>query len=308
MEDEEQKSTEASPQSHKAGFINILGKPNVGKSTLMNALVGERVSIITSKAQTTRHRILGIVNGDDFQMVFSDTPGIIKPNYKMQESMMSFVRSSLEDADVFLYIVEIGDKMEKQPREFEKIMDQTEVPVLLLLNKKDLMKDAAKLEAALSTWKVDKPHVELRVISALDEADAGSVFDWILDRLPLSPPYYPKDALTDKPERFFMEEIVREKILLNYKQEIPYSCEVVIESFKEEEAIIRIRAEIYVNRKSQKPILIGKGGSMLKKVGTEARIEAEKFFGKKIYLELFVKVKENWRDSDSMLKRLGYRG
>jgi len=308
MEDEELKSTIANPENHKAGFINILGKPNVGKSTLMNALVGERISIITSKAQTTRHRILGIVNGDDFQMVFSDTPGIIKPNYKMQESMMTFVRSSLEDADVFLYMVEIGDKMEKQPREFEKIMDQTEVPVLLLLNKKDLMKDAAKLEAALSTWQVDKPHVELRVISALDEADARGVFDWILDRLPLSPPYYPKDALTDKPERFFMEEIVREKILLNYKQEIPYSCEVVIEAFKEEEAIIRIRAEIYVNRKSQKPILIGKGGSMLKKVGTEARIEAEKFFGKKIYLELFVKVKENWRDSDNMLKRLGYRG
>jgi len=202
----------------------------------------------------------------------------------------------------------LGDKIEKQPREFEKIMEQTEVPVLLLLNKKDLLKDPAKAEEALKLWDLNKEHVEVRVISALDEVDSKAVFDWILERLPVSPPYYPKDALTDKPERFFVEEIVREKILINYKQEIPYSCEVVVDAFKEEEKIIRIRAEIFVNRKSQKPILIGKGGSMLKKVGTEARADAEKFFGKQIYLELYVRVKENWRDSDNMLKRLGYRG
>lgn len=295
---------------HKAGFINILGKPNVGKSTLTNALVGEKISIITSKAQTTRHRILGIVNGDDFQMVFSDTPGIIKPNYKMQESMMSFVRSSLEDADIFLYLSEVRDTPENQPEEFQHILGQKEVPVLVLLNKIDLEKEDAVREAE-ALWKAHcesaEAGVEVRMISALEATDAAGVFQWILERLPVSPPYYDKDALTDKPERFFMEEIVREKILMHYKQEIPYSVEVVIDAFKEEEDIIRIRADIYANRKSQKPILIGKGGSMLKKIGTEARLDAEAFFGKKIFLELYVKVKENWRDSDTMLKRLGYR-
>lgn len=293
--------------THRAGFVNIVGKPNVGKSTLMNGLVGERLSIITSKAQTTRHRILGIVNGDDFQVVFSDTPGIIRPNYKMQESMMSFVRTSMEDADVFIYMAEFGDKPENQPEEFAQILAQAGMPVLLLINKIDNCKAEQDKEEALAAWSVESEHVEVKAISALEESDVRSVFDWILSRLPECPPYFPKDALTDKPERFFVEEIVREKILLHYKQEIPYSCEVVVDQFKEDDDIIRIRAEIYVNRKSQKPIVIGRNGSMLKKVGTEARLDAEKFFGKQIYLELHVKVKENWRDNDSMLKRLGYK-
>lgn len=296
--------------THKAGFVNILGKPNVGKSTLMNELVGEKLSIITSKAQTTRHRILGIVNGDDFQIIFSDTPGIIKPNYKMQESMMSFVRTSMEDADVFLYMAEIKDKPDNQPDEFVKILENSQIPTLILINKVDTIKDAEELAVLKSRWEVDlskSSNIELRFISALNPQDAADVFSWIVNKVPESPGYFPKDALTDKPERFFIKEIIREKILLNYKQEIPYSCEVVIESFKEEEAIIRIRAEIFVNRKSQKSIVIGKGGNMLKKVGTEARKDAEAFFGKQIYLELFVRVKENWRDDDNMLKRLGYR-
>jgi GTP-binding protein Era len=292
--------------AHQSGFVNILGKPNVGKSTLMNALVGERLSIITSKAQTTRHRILGIVNGDNFQIVFSDTPGIIKPNYKMQESMMSFVRSSLEDADIFLYLSEIKDKLDNQPDELKLILNQTEIPVLLLLNKTDLVKDES-MEYHFEHWKIDQPNVEIRAISALNNEDVAGVLNWILEKLPESEPYFPKDALTDKPERFFVEEIIREKILINYQQEIPYSCEVVVETFKEEEHIIRIRAEIYVNRKTQKPIVIGKGGEMLKKVGIAARADMEQFFGKHVHVELFVKVKENWRDDDSMLKRLGYQ-
>ena len=293
--------------SHKAGFVNILGKPNVGKSTLMNGLVGERLSIITSKAQTTRHRILGIVNGDDFQVVFSDTPGIIKPNYKMQESMMAFVRTSLEDADVFIYMAELGDKPEKQPEAYQKIISQTEVPILVLVNKKDLAESPEYLETEIGQWKASAVHAEVRAVSALNPKNVKKIFNWIIKNIPESPPYFPKDALTDKPERFFVEEIIREKILMHYKQEIPYSCEVVVDEFKEEETIIRIRAEIFVNRASQKPIVIGKGGSKLKTVGTEARQDAEKFFGKQIYLELFVKVKENWRDNDSMLKRLGYK-
>lgn len=294
--------------SHKAGFVNILGKPNVGKSTLSNGLVGERLSIITSKAQTTRHRILGIVNGDDFQVIFSDTPGIIKPNYKMQESMMSFVRTSMEDADAFLYLAEIKDTPEKQPEEFIKILEQSKVPSLLLVNKIDQVNDAEELAVLKSRWAIENSSVEVKFISALNQDDVAEVFDWIVEKMPASPPYYAKDALTDKPERFFVEEIIREKILLNYKQEIPYSCEVVVDSFKEAETIIRIRAEIFVNRKSQKSIVIGKGGSMLKKVGTAARKDCEQFFGKQIYLELFVKVKENWRDDDGMLKKLGYKG
>ena len=293
--------------SHKAGFVNILGKPNVGKSTLMNGLVGERLSIITSKAQTTRHRILGIVNGDDFQVVFSDTPGIIKPNYKMQESMMSFVKTSMEDADVFLYIVEIMDKPENQPEEFQKMLQQMTIPVMLLINKTDLVKDAEELEVLTKRWTEAGEGLDTLFISALSEEDVKMVFEKIITYLPESPPYFPKDALTDKPERFFVEEIIREKILLNYKQEIPYSCEVVVDVFKEDETIIRIRAEIYVNRKTQKPIVIGKGGSKLKTVGIQARKDMEQFFGKQIYLELFVKVKENWRDDDNMLKRLGYK-
>lgn len=301
------KAVKRIPSQHKAGFVNILGKPNVGKSTLMNALVGERLSIITSKAQTTRHRILGILNGDDFQIVLSDTPGIIKPNYRMQESMMSFVRLSMEDADIFLYMIEIGDKRANQPEELSAILAQDKIPVMILLNKRDTINDQQVLNDALAEYSDLPANMSVRLFGALDSGDVEELMSWILLKLPLSPPYYDKESLTDKPEKFFMEEIIREKILLNYKQEIPYSCEVVVESFKEEEAIIRIRAEIYVNRKSQKPIVIGKNGSMLKLVGTEARADAEKFFGKQIYLELFVKVKENWRDSDEMLKRLGYR-
>lgn len=289
---------------HKAGFVNIIGNPNVGKSTLMNALVGERLSIITSKAQTTRHRILGIVNGDDFQVIFSDTPGIIKPAYEMQESMMQFVKSAFEDADVLIYMVEIGEKDLKDEAFFNKIV-HAKIPVLLLINKID-NSNQEQLEEAVQMWKEKVPNAEIRPISALNNFQVPEVFDRILELLPASPPYYPKDTLTDKPERFFVNETIREKILLNYAKEIPYAVEVETEEFIEDDRIIRIRAVIMVERETQKGIIIGHKGAALKKVGMQAREDLEKFFDKQIHIELYVKVNKDWRSNARQLKRFGY--
>ena len=289
---------------HKAGFVNIIGNPNVGKSTLMNAFVGEMLSIITSKAQTTRHRILGIVNGDNFQVVFSDTPGIIKPAYELQESMMDFVKSAFEDADVLLYMIEVGEKELKDEAFFNKITN-AKIPVLLLLNKID-NSNQEQLEEQVSLWSEKVPNAEVFPISALEGFQVQEVFDRIIELLPESPPFYPKDQLTDKPERFFVNEKIREKILMHYKKEIPYAVEVDTEEFKEEENIIRIRSVIMVERDTQKGIIIGHKGSALKRVGSEARKDLEKFFEKKIHLELYVKVNKNWRSNQKQLKRFGY--
>ncbi len=290
--------------SHKAGFVNIIGNPNVGKSTLMNAFVGERLSIITSKAQTTRHRILGIVNGDDFQVLFSDTPGIIKPAYEMQESIMNFVKSAFEDADVLVYMVEVGEKELKDEAFFNKII-HSKIPVLLLLNKID-KSNQEQLEEQVNLWKEKVPNAELFPISALENFNVKEVFNRILELLPESPPYYPKDALTDKPERFFVNETIREKILLNYDKEIPYAVEIETEEFKEDDNIIRIRAIIMVERDTQKGIIIGHKGSAIKKVGIQAREDLEKFFGKQIHIEMFVKVNKDWRSNAFQLRRFGY--
>lgn len=290
---------------HKAGFVNIIGNPNVGKSTLMNAFVGEKLSIITSKAQTTRHRILGIVNGEDFQMILSDTPGIIKPAYELQESMMDFVKSAFEDADVLVYMVEIGEKELKDDAFFAKIQ-QSKIPVLLLLNKIDTS-NQEELIAQVKLWQSKVPNAEIHPISALTDFNVKTVFDRIIDLLPESPPYFPKDQLTDKPERFFVNEAIREKILLHYKKEIPYAVEVDTEEFFEEEKIIRIRSLILVERETQKGIIIGHKGSALKRVGIEARKDLEQFFGKQIHLELYVKVNKNWRSNQKQLKRFGYQ-
>lgn len=290
---------------HKAGFVNIVGNPNVGKSTLMNVLVGERLSIITSKAQTTRHRILGIVNGEDFQIVYSDTPGILKPNYRLQESMLNFSRSALVDADVLLYVTDVFDNYEKNKNFIEKV-NQTESPVLLLINKIDLI-NQEKLEELVDKWHEIIPKAAIYPISAKERFNIDTVLKRVLELLPDSPPFFDKDQLTDKPERFFVSEIIREKILLNYEKEIPYSVEVEVEQFKESEDLIRINAVIYVERDSQKGILIGKGGKALKKVGTESRKDIEDFFGKKIFLELYVKVEKDWRNKDIKLKNFGYQ-
>lgn len=289
---------------HKAGYVNIIGKPNVGKSTLMNAFMGEKFSIITSKAQTTRHRILGILNGENFQMVLSDTPGMITPKYGLQKSMMKFVHVALEDADIMLYMREANMGLELD-EEIESTLKKTDVPIFLVINKVDTI-DEETLLAQLKHWQQHELFSEIFPISALNEFGTKHLLDTLLDHLPESEAYFPKDQLTDRPERFFVEEIVREKILLNYKQEIPYSVEVVTESFKEEEHIIRIRVMIVTERQSQKPILIGKGGSKLKQVGIQAREDLESFFGKQIYLETYVKVKENWRDDERSLKQFGY--
>jgi GTPase len=289
---------------HKAGFVNIIGNPNVGKSTLMNAFVGERLSIITSKAQTTRHRILGIVNGEEFQVVLSDTPGIIKPAYEMQKSMMDFVKSAFEDADVLIYMVEIGEKELKDEAFFNKIIF-SKIPVLLLLNKID-KSNQEQLEEQIALWKDKVPNAEIYPISALENFNVKEVFARILELLPVSPPYYPKDALTDKPERFFVNETIREKILINYDKEIPYAVEIDTEEFIEDEKIIRIRSVIMVERDTQKGIIIGHKGAALKKVGMQAREDLEKFFGKQIHIELFVKVNKDWRSNAYQLKRFGY--
>ncbi len=289
---------------HKAGFVNIIGNPNVGKSTLMNAFVGERLSIITSKAQTTRHRILGIVNGDDFQVILSDTPGIIKPAYEMQKSMMDFVKSAFEDADVLIYMVEIGEQELKDEAFFNKII-YAKIPVLLLLNKID-KSDQEQLEEQIDLWKEKVPNAEIYPISALENFNVKEVFARILELLPESPAYYPKDALTDKPERFFVNETIREKILLNYDKEIPYAVEIETEEFIEDDKIIRIRSVIMVERDTQKGIIIGHKGAALKRVGMQAREDLEKFFGKQIHIEMFVKVNKDWRNSQFQLRRFGY--
>ncbi len=290
--------------SHKAGFVNIIGNPNVGKSTLMNAFIGEKLSIITSKAQTTRHRILGIVNGDDFQVLFSDTPGIIKPAYELQESMMGFVKSAFEDADILLYMVEIGEQALKDEAFFNKITS-SKIPVLLLLNKID-KSDQGQLEEQVQLWAEKVPNAEIIAISALEGFQVKEVFNRIIELLPESPAFYPKDQLTDKPERFFINETIREKILIHYKKEIPYAVEIETEEFFEEDTIIRIRSVIMVERETQKGIIIGHKGSALKRVGVEARKDLEKFFGKQIHLELYVKVNKNWRSNQNQLKRFGY--
>ena len=292
-------------KKHKAGFVNIVGNPNVGKSTLMNDLVGERVSIITSKAQTTRHRIMGIVNTDDYQIVFSDTPGVLEPKYKLQESMLNFSEGALVDADILLYVTVVIEDPTKNA-EFLKKVAKEKIPVLLVINKIDLVKSQAELEAIVDRWKQLLPNAEIFPTSAKEHFNVNNLMTRIVELLPESAPYFGKDALTDKPARFFVTEIIREKILLNYEKEVPYSTEVVVEKFDEKEGAIHIMAVIYVERDSQKGILIGKGGSMLKKVGTEARIDIEKFFGKKVYLELFVKVESNWRNRENRLREFGY--
>ncbi|HIP47548.1 MAG TPA: GTPase Era [Lutibacter sp.] len=289
---------------HKAGFVNIIGNPNVGKSTLMNALVGERLSIITKKAQTTRHRILGIVNTDDYQIVFSDTPGILKPAYELQESMMTFVKSAFEDADILIYLVEIGERELKNEAFFNRI-NHSKIPVLLVLNKIDKT-DQEFVFKQIAYWQEKVPHAEIHAISALENFNIESILERIIELLPESPPYYPKDQITDKSERFFVNETIREKILMHYKKEIPYSVEVDTEEFIDTEKIIRIRSIIMVERETQKGILIGHKGNALKRVGTEARKDLEKFFKKKIFLEMYVKVNKNWRSNDKQLKRFGY--
>ena len=290
---------------HRSGFINIIGNPNVGKSTLMNNLVGEKLSIITSKAQTTRHRILGIVNGDNFQLIFSDTPGIIKPSYELQDSMMDFVKSALEDADVLLYMVEMGEKSIKDSEVHDKIQN-AKIPTIILLNKIDLSTQD-DIKNQINIWSNQYPDTEIYPVSALNNFNTEKVINRIIELIPESPAYFPKDQLTDKPERFFVNEKLREKILLYYNKEIPYSVEVQTEEFKEEESIIRIRSLILVERESQKGIIIGHNGVALKKIGSKARIELEKFFGKKIFIELHVKVSKNWRSNSNQLRKFGYK-
>lgn len=289
---------------HKAGFVNIIGNPNVGKSTLMNAMVGERLSIITSKAQTTRHRIFGIVNDENYQIVFSDTPGIIKPAYELQSSMMDFVKTAFTDADILIYMVEIGEKELKDEAFFTKII-HAKIPVLLLLNKID-KSNQELLESQVALWKEKVPNAEIFPISALENFNVEEVLNRILELLPVSPPFYPKDQLTDKTERFFVNETIREKILLNYDKEIPYAVEVETEEFKEEETIIKIKSVIMVERETQKGIIIGHKGSALKKVGMQARADLEQFFAKQIHIEIFVKVNKDWRNNSFQLRRFGY--
>lgn len=292
-------------QQHKAGFVNIVGNPNVGKSTLMNELVGERVSIITSKAQTTRHRIMGIVNTPEYQIVFSDTPGVLAPKYKLQESMLGFSEGALTDADILLYVTDVVEDPTKNAEFLAKVAKET-IPVLLVINKIDLLKGQGELEAIVTRWKELLPNAEIFPTSAKEHFNVANLMARIVELLPDSPPYFGKDALTDKPARFFVTEIIREKILLNYDKEVPYAAEVIVEKFEESETAIHIMAVIYVERDSQKGILIGKGGSMLKKVGTQARKDIETFFGKRVYLEMFVKVEPNWRNRENKLKSFGY--
>ena len=288
----------------KSGFVNIIGNPNVGKSTLMNALVGERLSIITSKAQTTRHRIMGIVNGDGFQIVYSDTPGVLKPNYKLQESMLQFSESALQDADVLVYVTDVVEKIDKN-QDFLQKVQRMDVPILLLINKID-MSNQKELTELVESWHELLPQAEIIPISASNNFNVDVVLRRIKELLPDSPPFFDKDQLTDKPARFFVTEIIREKILLYYDKEIPYACEVSVEQFKETEKNIHINAVIYVERESQKGIIIGNQGKALKKVMTEARRTLEQFFGKSIFLETFVKVDRDWRNSDQELRSFGY--
>lgn len=291
--------------NHKSGFVNILGNPNVGKSTLMNELVGEKLAIVTSKAQTTRHRIMGIVNGDDFQIVYSDTPGIINPSYKLQESMMKYVSSAAVDADLIIYVTDVIEKTGKIHVYLKKLKNK-KIPVILAINKVDLAKQET-VNQLIREWGKIIPEAEIIPISALLKYNINKLFDRILEILPAGEPFYPKDALTDMPERFFVSEIIREKLIINYLQEIPYSVQVEIDSFKESERLVKIRAIIHVLRDSQKGIIIGHKGEALKKVGKQARIDIEKFLAKKVYLELFVKVSKDWRNKERQLKNFGYR-
>jgi GTPase len=288
----------------KSGFVNIVGNPNVGKSTLMNELVGERLSIITSKAQTTRHRILGIVNGSDFQIVFSDTPGIVKPVYKLHDNMMQFVRTAITDADVLLYVTDVVETYDKNESIITRL-GKSRIPVIVAINKTDLS-NATTLELLVKQWNEILPNAIVMQISALRKQNIHQLLNLILEKLPEGPVYYPAESLTDRPERFFVSEIVREKIFMNYKKEIPYSCEVVIDSFKESEDMVRINAIIYVMRETQKGIIIGHKGGSLKKTGIDARLDIERFLGKKVYLGLQVKVAQDWRNKDNMLKKFGY--
>lgn len=293
------------PATHKSGFVNIVGNPNVGKSTLMNDLVGERVSIITQKAQTTRHRIMGIVNTPEYQIVFSDTPGVLKPKYKMQESMLSFSEEALTDADILLYVTDVVEDPEKNADFLAKVAKE-KVPVLLVINKIDFLKGNGELDAIIEKWRNRLPNAEVFPTSAKEHFNVSNLMQRIVELLPEGEPYFGKDALTDKPARFFVTEIIREKILLNYDKEVPYSTEVIVEKFDEKEGAIHIMAVVYVERDSQKGILIGKGGSMLKKVGMQARADIERFFDKSVYLEIFVKVEPNWRNRDNKLREFGY--
>lgn len=290
---------------HKAGFVNIIGNPNVGKSTLMNALVGERISIITSKSQTTRHRIMGIVNGDDFQIVYSDTPGVLKPHYRLQESMLEASQSALSDADVLLYVTDTFETYDKNSEFLEKTK-RSGVPTFVIINKIDLLPSQEALENLVEKWKSVLPDAIIIPVCALERFNLDQLLKQILALLPESPPYFDKDALTDRPARFFVTEIIREKILETYDKEVPYSTEVVVEKFQEDEKLIRINAMIIVERDSEKGIIIGKGGSMLKKVGMAARTEIEAFLEKKVFLELYVKVEKDWRNKDKQLKSFGY--
>ncbi len=290
---------------HKAGFVNIVGNPNVGKSTLTNDLVGERISIITSKAQTTRHRIMGIVNTPEYQIVISDTPGVLQPKYKLQESMLNFSEGALTDADVLVYVTDVVEDPSKNADYLAKVAKE-EVPVLLVINKIDLVKDQADLEKLTEKWQAILPKAEIFPVSAKEHFNVSNLMQRIVELLPVSPPFFGKDALTDKPARFFVTEIIREKILLLYDKEIPYSVEVIVEKFEEKENSIHIMAVIYVERDSQKGIIIGHKGDKIKKVGMEARKDIEQFFGKSVYLELFVKVEPNWRNRENKLRSFGY--
>lgn len=291
--------------NHKSGFVNIVGNPNVGKSTLMNDLVGERVSIITQKAQTTRHRIMGIVNTPEYQIVFSDTPGVLAPKYKMQESMLAFSEGALTDADILLYVTDVVEDPEKNADFLAKVAKE-KVPVLLVINKIDLLKNNSDLETIVSRWRERLPKAEIFPTSAQEHFNVTNLMQRIVELLPVGEPYFGKDALTDKPARFFVTEIVREKILLNYDKEVPYSTEVIVEKFEEKDNSIHIMAVVYVERDSQKGILIGRGGAMLKKVGMQARKDIETFFDKRVFLELFVKVEPNWRNREGKLRQFGY--
>ncbi len=301
----EEKNINAIPAGHKAGFVNIVGNPNVGKSTLMNDLVGERLSIITSKAQTTRHRIMGIVNTPEYQIVYSDTPGVLKPKYKLQESMLNFSEGALTDADVLVYVTDVVEDPEKN-KEFLDRVAREKIPVLLVINKVDLLTGNAQLEEIVDKWHTRLPQAEIFPTSATEHFNVDNLKKRIVELLPVSPPFFGKDALTDKPARFFVTEIIREKLLLDYDKEIPYSTEVIVEKFDEKEGAIHIMAVIYVERDSQKGIIIGKGGDKIKKVGIAARHDIEKFFGKKVFLELFVKVEKDWRNRDKKLREFGY--
>ena len=290
--------------AHKSGFVNIIGNPNVGKSTLMNAMVGEKLSIVTAKAQTTRHRIMGIVNGKDYQIVYSDTPGILKPNYRLQQNMMDFVETAIGDADIILYVTDTVEKADKN-REYIDKLGKLECPVIVVVNKIDIS-DQQKVSALLDYWKEELPKATVIPASAQERFNLDTILETVVDNLPVCPPWFDEDAFTDKNLRFFASEIVREQILLNYKEETPYSCQVEVESFKEGEERYDISAIIYVMRESQKGIVIGRGGAALKKVGTAARKEMEDFFQKKVFLQLFVKVDPDWRESRNELRKFGY--